>query len=175
MRRFTFGPTRSSNRKRCARMDAEVRPRNNFYRPNCLVCRRRKWLSMAPPRLAGVAYCAKCSVIVRKLRASVGRQVSREIAAGRLQKASSFTCVDCSAPATAYDHREYTKPLSVEPVCIPCNVRRGPAVDIAIATRNFKKTPPRRGRPTLRGPELWAKIALNVAKRDKANGASNGR
>lgn len=27
-----------------------------------------------------------------------------------------------------YDHRDYTKPLSVEPVCRSCNKLRGPAI-----------------------------------------------
>jgi hypothetical protein len=37
----------------------------------------------------------------------------------------SIACVDCGAPATNYDHRDYAKPLDVEPVCWPCNVKRG--------------------------------------------------
>jgi hypothetical protein len=36
-------------------------------------------------------------------------------------------CVDCGAPATDYDHRNYDKPLDVDPVCHKCNCRRGPA------------------------------------------------
>src|SRR3990172_2168897 len=37
-------------------------------------------------------------------------------------------CVDCGLQANAYDHRDYNKPLEVEPVCHGCNVRRGPAL-----------------------------------------------
>lgn len=36
-------------------------------------------------------------------------------------------CVDCGAPAKHYDHRDYLRPLDVEPVCVRCNLRRGPA------------------------------------------------
>lgn len=36
-------------------------------------------------------------------------------------------CVDCGAPATMYDHRNYYKPLEVEPVCRSCNGKRGQA------------------------------------------------
>src|SRR5882757_3040768 len=34
-------------------------------------------------------------------------------------------CADCNKPALAYDHRDYSKPLDVVPVCLPCNTRRG--------------------------------------------------
>jgi len=39
----------------------------------------------------------------------------------------SIACVDCGKPATVYEHRDYTKPLDVEPVCSSCNRKRGPA------------------------------------------------
>lgn len=39
----------------------------------------------------------------------------------------SVACVDCGKPAESYDHRDYSKPLDVEPVCQGCNVRRGQA------------------------------------------------
>ena len=34
-------------------------------------------------------------------------------------------CTDCNNRATMYDHRDYSKPLDVEPVCGSCNNRRG--------------------------------------------------
>ena len=46
---------------------------------------------------------------------------------GELLPATAFKCVDCERPATVYDHRDYSKPLAVEPVCRSCNVMRGPA------------------------------------------------
>ena len=36
-------------------------------------------------------------------------------------------CVDCGAIAVEYDHRDYQKPLEVEPVCRKCNAKRGHA------------------------------------------------
>ncbi len=39
----------------------------------------------------------------------------------------SVFCVDCGARATAYDHRDYDKPLDVRAVCDSCNATRGPA------------------------------------------------
>jgi hypothetical protein len=40
----------------------------------------------------------------------------------------SIACVDCAAPAQEYDHRDYSKPLEVVPVCKSCNRRRGTAI-----------------------------------------------
>jgi hypothetical protein len=40
-------------------------------------------------------------------------------------------CVDCGAQARDYDHRDYNKPLEVNPVCRRCNLRRGPAIEVA--------------------------------------------
>jgi hypothetical protein len=36
-------------------------------------------------------------------------------------------CRDCGKRATQYDHRDYNKPLEVEPVCQSCNLLRGHA------------------------------------------------
>lgn len=41
----------------------------------------------------------------------------------------SVACVDCGQPATDYDHRDYSKPLDVDPVCHVCNLARGPALN----------------------------------------------
>ena len=48
---------------------------------------------------------------------------------GDLKPAKAFSCVDCGKPATCYDHRAYSEPLVVDPVCDLCNKRRGPAID----------------------------------------------
>lgn len=48
---------------------------------------------------------------------------------GELQKINPSTlCVDCGSPAKEYDHRDYNKPLVVEPVCKRCNQKRGRAI-----------------------------------------------
>lgn len=39
-------------------------------------------------------------------------------------------CVDCGERALQYDHRDYLKPLDVDPVCVRCNKLRGPAKPI---------------------------------------------
>lgn len=53
--------------------------------------------------------------------------VRRAIVAGELDAPALHDCADCGNPAEQYDHRDYTKPLAVDPVCRSCNVRRGPA------------------------------------------------
>lgn len=53
--------------------------------------------------------------------------VTKAIKAGRIPPIASRNCVDCGEKAAIYDHRDYNKPLEVEPVCVRCNTRRGPA------------------------------------------------
>lgn len=50
------------------------------------------------------------------------------IASRVLSKPTVHKCVDCGATATCYDHRDYSKPWQVEPVCDRCNRLRGPAI-----------------------------------------------
>lgn len=40
----------------------------------------------------------------------------------------SVACVDCGRAAEEYDHRDYKKPMEVEPVCKACNAARGPGL-----------------------------------------------
>ncbi len=56
------------------------------------------------------------------------RLVQIAIRDGYLPKPSTLLCQDCGQPAQVYDHRDYNRPLDVEPVCHACNVKRGPAV-----------------------------------------------
>jgi len=72
-----------------------------------------------------------------RLIASLAHARVREaILRGELARLPNGTlCVDCRVvPALQYDHRDYSKPLEVEPVCRRCNRRRGPA-------RYFVRTP----------------------------------
>ena len=55
-------------------------------------------------------------------------QVKKAIKKGLMPHASKLFCVDCAKPAFCYDHRDYNKPLDVEPVCRKCNYRRGSAI-----------------------------------------------
>lgn len=40
----------------------------------------------------------------------------------------SVPCADCGKPADEYDHRDYKKPMEVDPVCRVCNQARGPGL-----------------------------------------------
>ena len=51
--------------------------------------------------------------------------VSKQIRAKKLIPANKKRCMDCGKKATAYDHRDYSKPLKVDPVCGACNNKRG--------------------------------------------------
>jgi hypothetical protein len=46
---------------------------------------------------------------------------------GKFPSAKTKRCVDCGCKARDWDHRDYLKPLEVEPVCRSCNQKRGPA------------------------------------------------
>lgn len=50
-------------------------------------------------------------------RASGAAAVARAVLLGKLPKAAACKCVDCGKPAVCYDHRDYRKPLMVDPVC----------------------------------------------------------
>lgn len=51
----------------------------------------------------------------------------------------SIACVDCGKPAAEYEHRDYSRPLDVEPVCNSCNAKRGTAKWPSAADFNFKR------------------------------------
>ncbi len=56
--------------------------------------------------------------------------VAQAIRCGQLTHPSLLTCADCGAPAVEYDHRDYGRPVDVDPVCRRCNLLRGPAVPV---------------------------------------------
>ena len=79
-------------------------------------------------RNARAMFCIDCCLrggIAPQRRAI--SQVRLAVQAGLLKNIRELPCVACGAPARAYDHRDYAKPLEVEPVCFSCNYHRGPA------------------------------------------------
>lgn len=56
--------------------------------------------------------------------------IAKAILNGVVEKLTGKTCVDCGKPAEEYDHRDYNKPLEVEPVCKSCNRLRGYAIPL---------------------------------------------
>jgi hypothetical protein len=86
-------------------------------------------------------FCSSvCSGLVARARgAIVAPAIEREIRKGRIKRPQEFSCADCGRDAEVYDHREYLKPLSVDPVCKKCNFRRGSAVDVKELVARFMK------------------------------------
>ncbi|MDC6130796.1 helix-turn-helix transcriptional regulator [Burkholderia gladioli] len=66
------------------------------------------------------------------------REVEKAVRRGDLPPADTCECVDCRAPARAYDHRDYGAPLDVEPVCDSCNARRGAARPDPAAVERYR-------------------------------------
>lgn len=60
-----------------------------------------------------------------KAHACVSRAVYKGVLANL--KVENVGCVDCGDRADRYDHRDYSKPLAVDPVCRRCDRKRGPA------------------------------------------------
>ena len=70
--------------------------------------------------------------------------VSKAIKEGRLPPLDgSIACVDCGRAAEVWEHREYERPLDVDPVCRSCNCRRGPAKEMRPLW--WKKIPAQKG------------------------------
>ena len=71
-------------------------------------------------------FCLNC--ITGCKPSSVEYAVFRAIRHGELKPIAECVCVDCGKPAQHYDHRDYNKPLEVDPVCRVCNAKRGHAI-----------------------------------------------
>lgn len=71
--------------------------------------------------------CQDCARVLYTAGARAHVQVKKAIRRGDLKPPTEFHCVDCGLLADRYDHRDYDRPLEVEPVCHSCNAKRGPA------------------------------------------------
>jgi len=62
-------------------------------------------------------------------QAKAHRCVQMAVTGGELPDLTEtfVACVDCGARATDWEHRDYSAPLAVEPVCRSCNCLRGAA------------------------------------------------
>lgn len=63
-------------------------------------------------------------------QAQAAYEVNKAVRNGTIPHFSNFNCVDCGKPAQCYEHRDYNKPLEVEPTCKSCNTRRRPAIPL---------------------------------------------
>jgi hypothetical protein len=85
-------------------------------------------------------YCITANLIYRKYgtgQVEAIKAVKREVKEGRMQPPTAFACVDCGEPAVAYEHRDYNRPLDVEPVCRSCNGHRGYAIPKTMTFAEF--------------------------------------
>lgn len=109
----------------------------------CWRCERQNIEDAQPPRicpfckiekdrsLPASPYHSACSFQVSEISKRATAQVKKAIKQGLIPAISNDTkCVDCGNPARDYEHRYYTRPLDVDPVCRACNQRRGPALDV---------------------------------------------
>ena len=91
------------------------------WRGECVLCGcpEKKWAS---------PYCLVHGVMVLKVQIAIRNEIAKAIRRGVIPNAKTLICVDCGGAAFDYDHRDYTKPLAVDPVCRRCNQMRGPAL-----------------------------------------------
>ena len=82
-------------------------------------------------RRHGSPYCSlTCVSLLTEARTKALAKVAAAVKSGLIVTARWNQCVDCGNQADHYDHRNYMRPLSVQPVCRSCNKKRGPALDI---------------------------------------------
>jgi hypothetical protein len=85
-------------------------------------------------RPAHAHYCLDCRdrhFGPNSLPARAHTLVGVAVRLGFLPRPNDLRCTDCGNNAQEYDHRDYSKPLDVEPVCCSCNRKRGPAKTLA--------------------------------------------
>lgn len=61
--------------------------------------------------------------------AAAHQAVTKAVKRGELPHPRTLLCADCNSPANGYDHRDYSTPLVVAPVCRSCNHKRGQAAN----------------------------------------------
>ncbi len=95
--------------------------------PRSIVCARCHTQVRIAKRFNPPRYCRDCRDISKVEAGAAQSRVNRAIRSGKLLHPTELDCVDCGQPADRYDHRSYSRPLDVSPVCGPCNYKRGPA------------------------------------------------
>lgn len=118
------------------RISPKTSKRNGNYKrlvvdgvPHCIDClepiqyRGKGGMAMRCPRCSWVRMASLDMWSGRSFASGI---VAAAIRYGVLKKATECTCADCGKPAQEYDHRDYAKPLDVDPVCRSCNILRGP-------------------------------------------------
>jgi hypothetical protein len=125
-------------------MTTTVKPRFRYFPRG-----RYRWRSVEYPEYC-LKVCAECGQLcetgmksarcrpcasdrykeILKAQVPAVSAVNKAVKSGFLAKPATQLCVDCGKQAAYYDHRDYRKPLDVEPVCRSCNRKRGHALDV---------------------------------------------
>ena len=76
-------------------------------------------------------YCDRCAKYVLVIQQRAMREVAAAVRRGELLHVREHICLECNIwTAVHYEHRHYSKPLEVTPLCQGCNNKRGPALDV---------------------------------------------
>jgi len=96
----------------------------------CFHCKGEFWQRHVKGKLQSGQrlFCVDCQDLVETARRKAHYRLYARIKKGLMPPASAFKCSDCGAQADRFDHRDYSKPYDVEPVCCTCNRNRGPAI-----------------------------------------------
>ncbi len=104
---------------RCLRCGHEWQGRTNDSPVQCPKCKSPRW-----------------NVAAKVSQNNAHALVRQAITQGLLPALDgSIACIDCGAPATVYEHRDYAKPLDVDPTCKRCDILRGPPANNHINPR----------------------------------------
>ena len=140
--------------------------RDNIYLAKCFRC-GHEWI----PKVENIRTCAKCrSPYWNKAKSKLDYMKMRNWAVGvvqmskyknLLESASKKKCVDCGNNANHWEHRNYSRPLLIEPVCQSCNIKRGKTEELFICK-------------TCGGTSNWSGNG-NICKVCKLKGLNKGR
>src|ERR1700722_14808754 len=104
---------------------SKTRPHTTYWVAKCSACGKEGLFHW------GKGTCSDCSQGRRRAIISIASKAHAKVQAairkGLLPRLDgTVACVDCGCEAEVYDHREYARPLDVQPVCLACNNKRGP-------------------------------------------------
>ncbi len=116
----------------CHYCEVDLGPTGMYYCYPCkkaknLVAAEKARLTKARNKWLGLGKERDCRTVEQmEWRVAVGALTKKAVKLGLLPALDgAILCVDCQRRAAAcYDHRDYSQPLLVAPVCLPCNASR---------------------------------------------------
>ena len=110
--------------------DIRYPPKQSLPVRYCVDCNKQIGVNALPETIrCGRCRASKYSGPPNSPQKGAGVIVMMAVQSGILPKQDTQSCVDCGAVAEHYDHRDYMKPLDVDPVCRKCNFKRGPGLN----------------------------------------------